>query len=638
MTACSTWPLWVGLVLIAALPASALGLSELREIVVGAEPTPSVSWAAEDLRYHLQRITGAEIPAVEAPTATPAVFVGPQAAGLAGVDIAELGLAAEECVLRTVPAGLVLAGDESYASDRGLRSSGTCHAVSLFLERCCGVTWLWPGPTGEVIPPDPELSVPDLDLRARPGFAKRHIDCYYQRFWRQSQRDALQTWMTRTRQGNTIRGWFGHSWATYIPADQYFAEHPEWFAEVEGVRKPPQLCTSNPELRAEFLRRMLELPLNRNMDIWSVSANDGLGFCRCERCRAQGSEGDAYWDFACWVAEQIQHQAPGRGIGSFAYGPYRQPPAGVPVLPENFYLSMTTYATTLNSPADREEYTRFLQAWQSRRPRIIMREYWGMHYWLDLPVVYTDKIAYELKLGHEAGLIGAYGEAGKNFSTQAPNYYLIAQLTWDPTQSAEEVLDRFYTRGFGPAADEVRAYFTGFEAALERGWVELELSVAYNTLIRSWHRVFTPEVLDEAEGHLAAAERLAAGDPAVRSRLDFLRTGLEYTRVMVALAEVYLRLAEAGVELEHFSAQVEVAELAPEQLRALLERAWELGQRRIELLNANVENAALDEGLYAHTIRAKLRQWHQTVAAQLGKPADAIVPLDYVGAEEFGAR
>ena len=71
---------------------------------------------------------------------------------------------------------------------------------------------------------------------------------------------------------------------------------------------------------------------------------------------------------------------------------------------------------------------------------------------------------------------------------------------------------------------------------------------------------------------------------------------------------------------------------------AWLEEAWELGQKRIALYNENADNFAIDEGLYAITIRNRLRQWHQTIHNYLGKAEEDILPLKYTGAEEWGSR
>jgi len=50
-----------------------------------------------------------------------------------------------------------------------------------------------------------------------------------------------------------------------------------------------QLCTSNPDLIAEFARRVREYLDTHDVDVLSISPNDGSGFCECENCRALDS-------------------------------------------------------------------------------------------------------------------------------------------------------------------------------------------------------------------------------------------------------------------------------------------------------------------------------------------------------------
>ena len=61
-----------------------------------------------------------------------------------------------------------------------------------------------------------------------------------------------------------------------------------------------------------------------------------------------------------------------------------------------------------------------------------------------------------------------------------------------------------------------------------------------------------------------------------------------------------------------------------------MRRAWELGQKRIEMLNIARGDFSLDEGLYARTFETNgIPAWHETVARYLGKPDEEIATLNY---------
>ena len=81
----------------------------------------------------------------------------------------------------------------------------------------------------------------------------------------------------------------------------------------------------------------------------------------------------------------------------------------------------------------------------------------------------------------------------------------------------------------------------------------------------AWETVYTPGVMKELEAILRDARRLAAGDPAVQERVEFLVTGFEYAKLDLKMkqavaryhrdpesADCTLNLLKALVELEQW--------------------------------------------------------------------------------------
>ncbi len=631
---------------------AATKLSQYRDIVISENAPRPVKEAAQDLQYHLNKIAGRELPLVQGKAKAAAqglhFYVG--SGFWPEPDAQAAKLDREGWLLASVPGGLLLSGSNESVE----KFAGVGHAVSLFLEEHCGVRWLWPGPSGEVIPSNPELSIDSIHRSGAPVFRRRELMAGYGRFWAPQRRSEWNTWTRRTRQGDQLNAVFGHAWAKVIPPSIYFKSHPEWFSLVAGKRIPAQLCISNPALRDEFTKRLLALPGNQKLDIISVSANDGYGFCECDACRAKGSIGDSYWDFVNDIAQRVKKLRPEVGVGTFAYSFSRQPPEKIDHLPDNIYLSMTSYASNMMLPEGEQEYKAFTEGWKSKGVKIVMREYWGVHYWLDLPILYPREIAEEVKLGYAAGMMGAYGETGKNFSTQAPNYYVLTHQLWNPQADPEKTLDQFYA-AFGPAGPAVRTYYETLSAAVHRTWRQKKMTSGYNQLVNSYGEMFDPQTLKTAGAALDEADRQAGEDAGLKTRLAFVRHGYDYTVLMTELTGLYSKLGRSGFPLEHFEWQAtaqlprrvfqnpdfndnrdyfearlkEPFKYTLAEQDQWLKRAWELGQKRIQMLNAARADFSLNEGLYAQTLEANIRQWHQTVGHYLGKPESAIIPLDY---------
>jgi hypothetical protein len=639
-------------------------LDKYQDIVIAPKSPAVVRKAATDLQYHLEKIAGRKFPVVESTSAPQGglhFVVGPGV--LPDQEAAIEKLPREGWMIRSVPNGLLLAGETKSTA-----TFNFYHAVSLFLEKHCGVRWVWPGESGEVIPQNPRMNIPTLNEFGAPQVQRRKLDFYYARYWAPQAKEDLATWAGRSRQGDQFKAVFGHSWHGTMPGEELFKDHPEWYGLVSGERRPAQLCPSNMEMREEFLKRLLSRPSNQGLDIISVSANDGGGFCECNLCKAKdpGATRDedyqnaAYWDFVNDIAQRVKKLRPELGIGSFAYTISRNPPKRIAKLPDNVILSMTTYSTQMMIPEEKAKYQAFVDEWKTKGVKIVMREYWGMHYWMDLPILYTDEIADTIKQGLNSGMIGAYGETGKHFSTQAPNYYVLTHTLWDPTADTSKLLDEFYST-FGPAAKPVRAYYEYLEDEVTKAWNRNKFNVGYTELVINYGNVFTPEIMAKAATYLDEAKRAAGNDAKLQERVAFVRTGCEYTTLMGELLGLYDKLGRSGLAIQTFNplqpykwdltspsfhnfikmmntdaGRANFTKIVkgpftftPAQKKAALERAWVLGQKRVELLNNNRSNFALDEGLLGVTLERPRRLWHQAVAKALGKDEKEITVLNY---------
>lgn len=107
------------------------------------------------------------------------------------------------------------------------------------------------------------------------------------------------------------------------------------------------------------------------------------------------------------------------------------------------------------------------------------------------------------------------------------NLYINDRLAWDLNADVDLLLEEFFTRFYGPAAEPMRAYWMGIERlyCLERPGT------------RPDRRIFAgPDAWTELDGHLQQAARLIADLPASEQRfadrVQFERDGLEWSRLM----------------------------------------------------------------------------------------------------------
>ena len=129
---------------------------------------------------------------------------------------------------------------------------------------------------------------------------------------------------------------FCHTFYPLLPPDKYFDKDPEWYSLVKGVRdgKGAQLCLTNEKMRKELTKNALQwIRQTPNAEVISISQNDNLGACECEKCRAlaqaEGSESGPLIHFINAVAMDIAKEYPNIKVETLAYQYTQEPPLHV---------------------------------------------------------------------------------------------------------------------------------------------------------------------------------------------------------------------------------------------------------------------------------------------------------------------
>lgn len=621
-------------------------LADFKHIVIADKPSLVEKAAEEELQRCVGLIGGSKpeyLKASEYSFSKPAgrcFFVGTAAAKTAlGADPAPWKT--EEHLLKTVRDGLVLAGDDDAKGDpwSSQTRAGTMLAVYTLLQDYFGVHWFWPGEFGEHVPHDPNAVVPALDLRQTPAFEIRSVQLGYFSYHTKAFSDAGRKWARRNRLSWVRSAVFGHSWdgAFDLRKGESFKQHPEWFALVNGQRKPPQMCTTNPDVIA----RMTGYVLKGKSDIMNISPSDGGGFCECERCRALDVPGvmsydgvhvqlsDRIFTYANEVARRVREANPAKGCGMFAYTFYNKPPVKIAKLEPNLYLSFVFQSAAQRDPDNLRDWRENVSGWQKLGAKMIVREGWGNHYYHDMLVLHSNQVIANLAEASALGFSGAYGEGSKSFATQAPNYWAITHMMWNPKRDTAHLMRDFYEAAYGPAADEMQAFFETYEHALDANWSKRDRvvdtnQIAYANLINAWHKLLPPETIDAAEKHLqAAAAKAPHGEYADRVR--FHRFGHDYTKIMLGLLWDYHQLGALGANIGFSVPDAKGdAKANAAKIDELLHHAHDLGERREAMLLEHRDWAGPDEGLYAFTVDSGNRPWHANVKKLLGidKPSE----------------
>lgn len=627
-------------------------LTDFKRVVVAQYALPVTQHAAQELATYVGRITGQPVEVVDwsddLRSATGlSFFVGQQSADHA-LRNPQAPWKREEWMIKTIPAGMVLAGDDQPGKALSVNvAAGSQLAVYTLLDDYLGVRWFFPGEAGEHVPSNAGATIPVLDLRTQPRFIIRNYMMGYTRYQTQAFRIDAARWARRSRQGWVPAATFGHSWFYAFnlrkteTENPFKKNHPEWFALVNGVRRGPQMCTSNPEVIEHMVKYVLA---DTKRAITTISPSDGGGFCQCNEetksdlhkklgipsCTSMdppAAEGDnpdwpklsnRIFAYANEVARRVRAIDPDKGVGMFAYTYYNKPPTNIEKLEPNLYLSFVFQAQAHVDPIAYQDWLDSIAGWQKLGATMVVREGWGNHYLLDLPFINDKEIHNSLQVADKLGFIAAYGEGSKSFATQMPNTWAVVRTMWNPKVNYDEMTADFYKTAYGPAAGAMRAFFDAYSKSLHDNWenrrfIQPGRGVGYINLVNSWHITLPMSVVEEAEKHIVEAEKLAAGHSEYAGRVKLHRLGQDYARCMLHLLNNYRQLAELGIDMEFFSKAVTEKRYDPALYKKLLAESYTLGEQREDILLANRDLPGPDEGLYSITNDLKMRQWHSNV-------------------------
>ncbi len=530
-------------------------------IVAPAAPSAVEARAVEELVGYVRKMTGVELPVVEEAAADRLpIYVGSAARGHLG-DVAWDRLGADGFVLRSGPRGVFVAG---------ARDLGTLFGVYQLLEKHLGVRWFMPGEIGEVVPRRKTLVLGTFDETETPSFPIRWIESGD---WalRQKMNVAVEV---ADRPVGIRWQWSFHTHFRLIPPEEYYDEHPEWFALIGGKRRRPrpgrqgqQLCTSNPELIEEMARRVIEVfDRDPSLDVLALAPQDGGGFCQCEACRALDEDRppDEAWHatysnrmavFNNEVARRVARKHPDKLIKVGAYAMYLRVPLDPEYRPEPNLAVQVCHTYSCNSHpiasetcrGNRRYFRAELEHWAKIARHLFIYEYYNKGAWGGLPYHQVHLIRHDVPYYHGLGAEGFYTQpAGRRWPACGLNHYVAAKLTWDVDLDVDRLLDDFYEKFYAEAADPMRAYwetlegaFAGYEKCLSpfgRRWTTLAAP-----------EIFTPTTVAALDEAVRRAEEAARSD-AVRERVRLIRARVDLTkRAMAYLAAI--RAPFEGVDL-----------------------------------------------------------------------------------------
>jgi len=420
--------------------------------------------AVSDLGHYLSKLAAADVqivwspPPASAPNESVQLLIGELAESRFGRNF------------QTVPGqqGFRVTVTPSALGLYGASDLATSYAIYELLDRL-GCRWFMPGALGEEIPRLDVVSLPLGDDSLAPSTLYRglwFVDADFQR---------------RNRLGGLHLA-AGHMLERWITAEQR-KQHPDWRAQVGGKPDDKRLRWSNPAVAPAIASAIASQVAEKPAESVSISPGDGVDFDEGADRELDAKDWDPTVNgvsvtdrllvLANGVARALHARHPDLRLGLLAYANYTRPPVReevhpnvVPVIAPITYCRPHPWSDD-NCPGAREA-RRIVEGWSARSAALGFRGYGFNLAEPSAPFPMLRKWSFELPflLAHKTSYFQP--ETLPNFETTLPGLYLALRLSWNKAQTPEAVLDELFTRFYGHASHQARAYWD----LMDRAWTE----------------------------------------------------------------------------------------------------------------------------------------------------------------------
>lgn len=392
------------------------------------------------------------------------------------------------------------------------------YAVYDFLETVCGCRYYTS--TEEYVPFDANLTVCFTRRESAPVLDYREV--YYRDFF--SPAFAEKHKMTASGAKHRVWGSWCHTFKELLPPEEYFGDHPEYFALYQGKRvgKDAQPCLSNPAvfeiMAAKLEKAMAEKP---ECTIWSVSQNDNDAYCRCPACSAIDQEEGTPMGSVLTFVNRMARRFPDKTISTLAYWYTRKPPKTL--RPEkNVHIMLCNIEANRGLPIETDPRSAGsrdeLLAWKEICPNISLWDYCIQFRNLVAPFPNLRVIPENLKFFTNNNVKMLFSQCNREYEGEfaALRGYLLAKLMWNPNADPAGVIREFCEGYYGAAAPSILTYIQEVTDAMEAAGGELSIFGGPLDAAESW---LSPEKFARYEALAEDALDAVSADPVFSFRV-----------------------------------------------------------------------------------------------------------------------
>lgn len=462
------------------------------------------------LQNYLSEISGARIPIItdKSPAGTKEICIGNTNRGTGPEKLINEGF-----MIKTRGAGLYIYGKEGKS---------TLYGVYHFLENYLGCRKY----TARLkyVPKQRSITIPVISDLQISQFAFRTV--YYPDQYDEEFRDWHKLHILEEQ-----FGLWGHTYNKLVPPAIYFQSHPEYYALVNGGRTDTQLCLSNPAV-LNILTGNLRKLINEQPDksYWSVSQNDGFGFCTCSSCEAIDRKYGGAQGSVIHFANKVAAKFPGKTISTLAYLYSASPPVNLKPA-ANLSVMMSSISMDRSKPIAANPraaaFRNNVRGWAAISKSLMMWDYVVQYTNYQSPFPNVPHLRDNMKFFADNKITGIFAQGTETGSGEfyALKTYLLAKAAWSPQADLKQHYDEFINAYYGEAGQDIKRYINELSSELAKSKRVLDI---YGDPVNEWNTWLTPvqidkysDILDEASRKAGSLEPFAKNVEAERLALEF---------------------------------------------------------------------------------------------------------------------
>ena len=513
-------------------------------IVLPQDCSKTLREAAETLQNVFERMTGTAMPIISESQADPTAhnFCIDTAMGTARPDDGEL-----------FDGYRIVIGDKDI-SVCGASQAGSRNGVYGFIEDFLGCMFLTPDDT--FIPQNKTVCLEKTDRVFKPATSWRDVYAYetIQDNWAAKLRlngiDVESDNPELSIEELQYEGWgtWCHDCYDYLSPDDYFAEHPEYFSEKDGVRvtsydnREAYLCLSNPEV-FEIVKNSLAKKIEENPDVmyWDFSGNDNpsLAGCQCEKCRAADkAAGGTGMGTLLPFLNKLAKAFPDKYISTLAYLHTLKAPKNIKAEP-NVVIKLcsmpgdqaSSYLDGAN--ANSAEFKAQVEEWSKITDKIVVWDYVVNFAHLLMPFPNFAVQAKNQQFYEENNIIGVFHQASREKGGEFAclRSYVLSRLMWEGSGAdVAECVSKYVAAYYGEAAPKVIEYMNLCASELCASGKKLGL---YDGLMPHYSGYLSENNVKKYKELISEAKAAVAGNSELESRIEAIELSVEYAAVLL---------------------------------------------------------------------------------------------------------